>query len=49
MWYEDARSVTDKIVLARMLSASPASPCGGVGTIPAAQGYDVWSAVLAQR
>ena len=48
VWYEDARSVTDKIVLARMFGITGVS-LWRVGTIPASQGYDVWSAVLAQR
>lgn len=46
VWYEDARSVTDKLQLARMFGVTGVS-LWRVGTIPAATGYDVWSAVKA--
>ena len=48
MWYEDARSVADKLQLARMFGISGVS-LWRVGTIPASSGYDVWSAVQAAR
>ena len=53
LWYEDARSVTDKIELARMFGVNGVS-LWRVGNIPsyaedAALYYDVWPAILAQR
>ena len=48
VWYEDARSVADKLQLARMFGISGVS-LWRVGTIPASSGYDVWSAVQAAR
>ena len=52
LWYEDARSVTDKIELARMFGITGVS-LWRLGTIPNYTGdglnYDVWSAVQAQR
>ena len=51
LWYEDARSVADKLSLARMFGITGAS-LWRLGTIPT-QGdipyYDAWSAVQAQR
>lgn len=48
VWYEDARSVTDKLQLARMFGVTGVS-LWRVGTIPTSTGYDVWSAVKAAR
>lgn len=53
LWYEDARSVTDKIELARMFGVNGIS-LWRIGNIPSyaehpAVWYDVWPAVLAQR
>ena len=48
VWYEDARSVADKLQLARMFGITGVS-LWRVGIIPAATGYDVWSAVQAAR
>lgn len=52
LWYEDARSVKDKLDLARMFGITGAS-LWRVGTVPTntAPGlnYDVWGAVQAQR
>ena len=52
LWYEDARSVTAKIQLARMFGIDGIS-FWRLGNIPAYEDeglyYDVWSAVLAQR
>ena len=53
LWYEDARSVTDKIELARMFGVNGVS-LWRIGNIPsyaedAALYYDVWPAILAQR
>lgn len=48
VWYEDARSVADKLQLAKMFGITGVS-LWRVGTIPASSGYDVWSAVQAAR
>ena len=52
LWYEDARSVTDKIELARMFGITGVS-LWRLGNIPtyADEGleYDVWSAILEKR
>lgn len=48
VWYEDARSVTDKLALARMFGITGVS-LWRLGNIPAYDGYDVWSAVCATR
>ena len=51
LWYEDARSVADKLTLARMFGVTGVS-VWRLGTIPAytdIPNYDVWSAILAQR
>ena len=51
LWYEDARSVSDKLALARMFGITGVS-LWRLGTIPTEEDipyYDVWSAILAQR
>lgn len=53
LWYEDARSVTDKIELARMFGITGIS-LWRIGNIPsyaedAGVYYDVWPAILQQR
>ena len=51
LWYEDARSVADKLTLARMFGIGGAS-VWRLGIIPAytdIPDYDVWSAIEAQR
>ena len=51
LWYEDARSVADKLTLARMFDITGVS-VWRLGNIPAysdVPNYDVWSAILAQR
>ena len=48
IWYENEQSVADKIQLARMFGVNGVS-LWRIGSIPNADGYDVWSAVLAQR
>ena len=48
IWYENEQSVVDKIQLARMFGVNGVS-LWRIGNIPNADGYDVWSAVLAQR
>lgn len=52
LWYEDARSVTDKIALARMFGITGVS-LWRLGNIPTYSGdglyYDVWGAVMSQR
>ncbi len=48
VWYEDARSVADKLQLARMFGITGVS-LWRVGTIPASSGYNVWSAIQAAR
>lgn len=52
LWYEDARSVSDKIELARMFGITGVS-LWRLGNVPTGPGgplhYDVWSAVQAQR
>lgn len=48
VWYEDARSITDKIVLARMFGINGLS-IWRLGNIPTYSNYDIWSAVVAQR
>ena len=48
VWYEDARSVADKLQLARMFGVTGVS-LWRVGIIPTGSGYDVWSAVAASR
>lgn len=53
LWYEDARSIADKLDLARMFGITGVS-IWRLGNIPSYAGeadihYDVWSAILAQR
>ena len=48
VWYEDARSITDKIELARMFGVNGLS-IWRLGNIPTYDNYDIWSAVLEQR
>ena len=48
VWYEDSRSVADKLQLARMFGVTGVS-LWRVGIIPASSGYDVWSAIQAAR
>ena len=48
VWYEDARSITDKIELARMFGINGLS-IWRLGNIPTYDNYDIWSAVLEQR
>lgn len=51
LWYEDARSVTAKLDLARMFGVTGVS-IWRLGRVPTYEGlpdYDVWSAFLAQR
>jgi len=51
LWYEDARSVTAKLDLARMFGVTGVS-IWRLGRVPAYEGlpdYNVWSAFLAQR
>lgn len=48
VWYENEQSVTDKILLARMFGITGVS-LWRLGTIPAATGYDVWTAIQALR
>ena len=47
VWYEDARSVADKIQLAKLFGVTGVS-LWRIGNIPTYDHYDVWSAVLAQ-
>lgn len=51
LWYEDARSVADKLTLARMMGITGVSVwrLGNVPTYSDIPDYDAWSAVLAQR
>ena len=51
LWYEDARSVADKITLARMMGITGVSVwrLGNVPTYSGLPNYDAWSAILAQR
>lgn len=51
LWYEDARSVADKLSLARMMGITGVS-VWRLGNVPAYSdipNYDAWSAILAQR
>lgn len=51
LWYEDARSVADKLTLARMMGITGVS-VWRLGNVPAYSeipNYDAWSAILAQR
>lgn len=51
LWYEDARSVADKLTLARMMGITGVS-VWRLGNVPAygdIPNYDAWSAILAQR
>ena len=48
VWYENERSVLDKLQLARMFGVTGVS-LWRLGNIPAAGGYDVWSAVESTR
>lgn len=51
VWYEDARSVTEKIELARLFGVNGLS-LWRLGMVPQDAGapyYDVWQAILAQR
>lgn len=48
VWYEDERSVTDKLLLARMFGINGVS-LWRIGNIPTYGNYDVWSAVLGLR
>ena len=51
LWYEDARSVADKLTLARMMGITGVSVwrLGNVPTYSDIPDYDAWSAILAQR
>lgn len=51
LWYEDARSVSDKLDLARMFGVTGVSiwRLGNIPDYPDAPSYDVWSAINAQR
>ena len=51
LWYEDARSVADKLTLARMMGITGVSiwRLGNVPTYSEIPNYDAWSAILAQR
>lgn len=51
LWYEDARSVADKLTLARMMGITGVSVwrLGNVPTYSEIPNYDAWSAILAQR
>lgn len=51
LWYEDARSVADKLTLARMFGVTGVSlwRLGTIPSYPDIPNYDVWAAVLAQR
>ena len=51
LWYEDARSVADKVALARMMGVTGISVwrLGNVPTYSDIPNYDAWSAILAQR
>ncbi|MBU5435440.1 S-layer homology domain-containing protein [Pseudoflavonifractor sp. MSJ-37] len=48
VWYEDARSIADKIDLAEMFGIRGVS-FWRLGNIPASGSYDLWSAVRAER
>ena len=50
LWYEDARSVADKLTLARMMGITGVSVwrLGNVPTYIDIPDYDAWSAILAQ-
>ena len=51
LWYEDARSVADKLTLARMMGITGVS-VWRLGNVPAYSDipdYDAWAAILAQR
>ena len=51
LWYEDARSVADKLTLARMMGVTGVS-VWRLGNVPAYSDlphYDAWAAILAQR
>lgn len=50
LWYEDARSVADKLTLARMFGITGVSiwRLGNVPNYAHIPNYDVWSAILAQ-
>lgn len=48
VWYENERSVLDKLQLARMFGVTGVS-LWRLGNIPAVEGYDVWSAVESTR
>lgn len=45
VWYEDSRSVQDKLQLARMFGINGVS-LWRLGIIPNATGYDVWSGIV---
>lgn len=51
LWYEDARSVADKLTLARMMGITGVSVwrLGNVPTYSEIPNYDAWSAILTQR
>ena len=51
LWYEDARSVADKLTLARMMGITGVSVwrLGNVPTYSDIPDYDAWAAILAQR
>ena len=51
LWYEDARSVADKLTLARLMGVTGVSVwrLGNVPTYGELPNYDAWSAILAQR
>lgn len=51
LWYEDARSIADKLTLARMFGITSVSiwRLGNIPTYDQVPNYNVWSAVQAQR
>ena len=48
VWFESARSITDKMDLARMFGITGVS-LWRLGNVPNSESYDLWSAILAQR
>ncbi|MDR3278069.1 MAG: S-layer homology domain-containing protein [Oscillospiraceae bacterium] len=48
LWYEDARSISEKLALARLFGVTGAS-VWRIGSIPDFDGYNVWETIAAQR